>query len=113
MDNFSVKITKNIYLAKLIVMILVFFSDRVSKIYILNFFQKNQIQEIAISKFFNITLIWNEGIAFGLLKFDNNTIYNITTLIITLISVIILFYALKTKNFTGFFLCNYFWRCIG
>jgi len=113
MDNFSVKISKNIYLAKLIVMILVFFSDRVSKIYILNFFQKNQIQEIAISKFFNITLIWNEGIAFGLLKFDNNTIYNITTLIITLISVIILFYALKTKNFTGFFYAIIFGGALG
>ena len=113
MANFSIKMIKNIYSAKLLLMFLVFFLDRISKIYILNFFQKNQIQELAISKFFNISLIWNEGIAFGLLNFDNNIIYNVITFIIILISVIILFYAFKTKNFTGFFYAIIFGGALG
>ena len=113
MANFSIKMIKNIYSAKLLLMFLVFFLDRISKIYILNFFQKNQIQELVISKFFNISLIWNEGIAFGLLNFDNNIIYNVITFIIILISVIILFYAFKTKNFTGLFYAIIFGGALG
>ena len=105
-------LTKNFYI-NLSIIFLIFIIDRISKIYVINFNIKNSSTELYTSKFLNINLIWNEGIAFGLLKFDNNTIYNVTTLIITLISVIILFYALKTKNFTGFFYAIIFGGALG
>ena len=57
--------------------------------------------------------MWGDKIAFGLLKFDSNTIYNVITLIISLISAIILFYALKIKNFTGFFYAIIFGGALG
>ena len=85
----------------------IFFLDRISKIYILDIFDKNQIQEIAIFSFLNFYLIWNEGIAFGLLNFDSQKIYNIITIIIILISLIILFYALKLKNYSGYFFYSF------
>ena len=91
----------------------IFFLDRISKIYILDIFDKNQIQEIAIFSFLNFYLIWNEGIAFGLLNFDSQKIYNIITIIIILISLIILFYALKLKNYSGYFFLLIFGGALG
>ena len=60
----------NKYLIKILIIFTIFFLDRISKIYILDFFDKNQIEEIAIFSFLNFYLVWNEGIAFGLLNFD-------------------------------------------
>ena len=91
----------------------IFFLDRISKIYIFDIFDKNQIQEIAIFSFLNFYLIWNEGIAFGLLNFDSQKIYNIITIIIILISLIILFYALKLKNYSGYFFLLIFGGALG
>ena len=38
----------------------------------------------------NINLIWNEGIAFGLFSFSQNNLYNLLTLIISIIVIVIL-----------------------
>ena len=104
---------KNKYIIKILIILIIFFLDRISKIYILDFFDKNQIQEIAIFSFLNFYLIWNEGIAFGLLNFDNQKIYNIITIIIILISLIVLFYALKLKNYSGYFFLLIFGGALG
>ena len=107
------KLIKNLFVIKFIIIFSIFFLDRISKIYILDFFDKNQIQEIAIFSFLNFYLIWNEGIAFGLLNFDNKKIYNIITIIIILISLIVLFYALKLKNYSGYFFLLIFGGALG
>ncbi len=107
------KLIKNLFVIKFIIIFSIFFLDRISKIYILDFFDKNQIQEIAIFSFLNFYLIWNEGIAFGLLNFDSQKIYNIITIIIILISLIILFYALKLKNYSGYFFLLIFGGALG
>ena len=104
---------KNLFVIKFIIIFSIFFLDRISKIYILDFFDKNQIQEIAIFSFLNFYLIWNEGIAFGLLNFDSQKIYNIITITIILISLIVLFYALKLKNYSGYFFVLIFGGAIG
>ena len=101
------KLIKNLFVIKFIIIFSIFFLDRISKIYILDFFDKNQIQEIAIFSFLNFYLIWNEGIAFGLLNFDSQKIYNIITITIILISLIVLFYALKLKNTLDIFLYSF------
>ena len=43
------------------------------------------------SKFLNINLIWNEGIAFGLLSFDQSNLYNFLTFIIASIIFVFLY----------------------
>ena len=103
----------NKFTFKILTIFIIFFLDRISKIYILDFFEKNQIQEIAIFNFLNFYLIWNEGIAFGLLNFNSEKFYNIVTIIIILISLIVLFYALKLKNYSGYFFSLIFGGALG
>ena len=78
---------------------LIFLLDRISKIYVIYLDKKILGSEIFSSKFLNITLIWNEGIAFGLFSFDEKYLYNILTLFIFIIILIIFFMLIKSKGF--------------
>ena len=44
----------------------IFLLDRISKLIVLHLVDKNNNSELFLSKFLNIQLIWNDGIAFGL-----------------------------------------------
>ena len=81
---------KNFYI-NLSLVILIFLIDRISKIYVINLDKQFLGSEIFSSKFLNIILVWNEGIAFGLFSFGENYLYNILTVIILLIIIIIFF----------------------
>ncbi len=71
--------------------LLIFLLDRISKIYVIYLDQKLNGEEIYSSKFLNLQLVWNEGIAFGLFSFDDKSFYNILTIIISLVIIIILY----------------------
>ena len=86
---------KNFYI-NLSLVILIFLIDRISKIYVIDLDKKFVGSEIFSSKFLNINLIWNEGIAFGLLSFNDKIIYNLLTFIIFIIILIIFFMVLKS-----------------
>ena len=77
----------------------IFLLDRLSKLYIIYLDKINNGSEIYQSKFLNIYLIWNEGIAFGLFSLDDNFLYNILTLIILIVIIIILYLVVKNKGF--------------
>jgi len=77
---------------------LIFTADRVSKIFILNIFESSELTNIKITSFLNLSLVWNNGIAFGLLPLEENFYYNILTLIIFLVVILIIFLAYKTSN---------------
>ncbi len=77
----------------------IFLLDRLSKLYIIYLDKINNGSEIYQSKFLNIYLIWNEGIAFGLFSLDDNYLYNILTLIIFIVIIIILYLVTKNKGF--------------
>jgi len=95
--NFK-NIKKSFYII-LIIPFFIFILDRISKIYVINL-SKNVIdKELFSSKFLNITLIWNEGIAFGLFSFNQNYFYNLLTLIILLVVFIVLMMAIKNKGY--------------
>ena len=70
------------FIINLSLVVLTFLFDRISKIYAINLDKKFLGSEIFSSKYLNITLIWNEGIAFGLLNFEKNYLYNILTIFI-------------------------------
>ena len=76
----------------------IFLLDRISKIYIINLHKELLGSEIFSSKFLNISLIWNEGIAFGLLSFDQENLYNFLTILIILIIFFILLITLKSSG---------------
>ena len=65
------------FIINLSLIVLIFLFDRISKIYAIYLDKKFLGSEIFSSEFLNITLIWNEGIAFGLFSFDEKYFYNI------------------------------------
>ena len=88
-------IKKNLFISSSFIF-LIFLLDRVSKTYVIYLNDKLLGIEILSSKFLNIRLIWNEGIAFGLLSFNDKIIYNLLTFIIFIIILIIFFMILKS-----------------
>jgi len=76
----------------------IFLLDRISKIYVINLDDKFLGSEIFSSKYLNIFLVWNEGIAFGLFSSNENNFYNIFTLIIIFIIIIILYMTIQSKG---------------
>ena len=88
---------KNFFINSFII-VLIFLLDRISKIYVINLDKKFLGSEIFSSKFLNISLIWNEGIAFGLFSFNNKDTYNNFTILIFLIILGIFFLMLKSKG---------------
>ena len=91
-------LSKNFYISFLIV-ISIFIIDRISKIYVIFLEKKNNISEIFLSKFLNIHLVWNEGIAFGLFNFEKSNLYNILTFFIFLIILLIIYMSYNSKGF--------------
>ena len=82
-------LTKNFYI-NLFIIFSIFIIDRITKIYVVSVNGKNSYEDLYSSKFLNINLIWNEGIAFGLFSFSQNNLYNLLTLIISIIIIVIL-----------------------
>ena len=81
------------------IVILVFLLDRISKIYILNFAEANGNVDIYLNSFTNLILVWNTGIGFGLLSFEQSLIYNLITLLILIINLIIIYlYSIQLKK---------------
>ncbi len=91
-------INKNFFI-NLTLIFTIFLFDRFSKIYVIYLDKKFFGSEIFSSKFLNIILIWNEGIAFGLFSFNEIFFYNILTAIILLIILIIFFMIIKSNGF--------------
>ena len=88
---------KNFFINSSLV-ILIFLLDRISKIYVINLDKKFPGSEIFASKYLNINLIWNEGIAFGLLSFDQENLYNFLTILILVIILVIIFMTSKSEG---------------
>ena len=93
------KILRKNFLINLFLVFSVFLFDRISKLYVIFLDKKLFGSEIFSSKFLNIHLIWNEGIAFGLLSFNEKIFYNLLTFIILIIILIIFFMFLKSYGF--------------
>jgi signal peptidase II len=91
-------LSKNFYISFSIVA-LIYFLDRLSKIYIIQLEKNNFGQDIFNSAYLNIVLIWNKGIAFGLLSFNESYLYNIISLIIAIIIIVLVIMSLKNQGF--------------
>ncbi len=76
----------------------IFCLDRFSKIYVINFNENNYGSDLYNSKFLNISLIWNEGIAFGLFSFSDKFFYHILTFLIGVVILIILVMLNKSEG---------------
>ena len=77
-----IKMNYKKFLTSSLIVLAIFFIDRISKIYVLNLAQQNDILNMYITSYFNLYLIWNKGIAFGLLSIDESVYYNLITTLI-------------------------------
>ena len=78
------------FIINFLLILIIFFLDRFSKIYLISFHEKNFGSDLYNSKFLNISLIWNEGIAFGLFSFSDKFFYHILSFLIGVVILIIL-----------------------
>ena len=88
---------KNLFSFLLVVSI--FTLDRVSKYIILEKSKALEVLNINVNSFLNFNLVWNNGIAFGLLSFDQEIYYNSLTILICLITLIIAWLLVKSSGF--------------
>ena len=94
--NVRHKIFSKEALVPIVLIVVIFIFDRLSKIWIINHQEQNS--KIFINKFLNFELVWNTGIGFGLFSTDPNLFYNLTSLFIFLV-VLFLFYLIFRSNF--------------
>lgn len=96
-------IKKNFFINSSFIL-LIFLLDRISKTYVIYLDKKLLGSEIFSSKYLNISLIWNEGIAFGLLSFNHGNLYNLLTILIAVIILVICFMIYKSSGIKKYFL---------
>jgi len=90
-------IKKNFFITSSFIL-LIFLLDRVSKIYVIYLDKEFFGSEILSSKFLNIRLIFNEGIAFGLFSFDDKMLYHILTILILIVIIALIFMTLGSQG---------------
>ena len=108
---FKVNFKKN--LLNFMIILVVFLTDRIFKIYILKIAQVENTVDIYLTEYLNFYLIWNKGIAFGAFSFNDNLIYNTITLIISTITLLILVMIIKNKGFKRYSLLFIFGGSLG
>ena len=87
-----------------LIVLVIFALDRFSKLFILNILDDKDKVDIYINSFLSLYLVWNKGIGFGLFSFDDATAYNLITLIILFINVIIVYLIFVEKGVKVYFL---------
>ena len=78
---------------------IIFSLDRISKIIIIKFNKTNELINYNFTPFLNLDLVWNQGIAFGLFSFNDNMYYNILTLIIIIVTLVVFIFMLKSNGY--------------
>ena len=107
------KILRKSFIISSLLIFSIFLLDRLSKIYVIYLDKKFLGSELLSSKFLNIRLIWNEGIAFGLLSFNETIFYNALTFLILIIILIIFFMLSKSNGIKKFSLMMILGGAIG
>ena len=79
----------------LLIISIIFFLDRYSKLEILRNFSDKSLY---VNDFLNLYLVWNTGIGFGLLSFDTNLFYNLITSLIGLVIIILIMIGIKSES---------------
>ena len=87
-------VTKN-NLYCLIVILIIFFLDRYTKLLILDNFSENTYY---LNDYINLDLVWNIGIGFGFFGTESNIIYNLITLIIASVIIFLLYIFVKSET---------------
>ena len=83
---------------KIIIILAIFFFDRVTKIYLLNLQENGTDIDFYINPFLNFYLVWNTGIGFGLASMESSIYYHVLTFIIAVINIGLIYFLFKSKG---------------
>jgi len=83
---------------KIIIILIIFFFDRLTKLYLINLQASGTDIDFYIFPFLNFYLIWNTGIGFGLASMEANIYYHILTTIIVFVNLGLIYFLLKSKG---------------
>tara|TARA_B100000686_G_C16268243_1_gene702706 strand:- start:146 stop:616 length:471 start_codon:yes stop_codon:yes gene_type:complete len=89
---------------KIIIILTIFFLDRISKIYLINLQVSGTDVDFYINSLLNIYLVWNTGIGFGLISLESNAFYHLLTLFILMINLVLIFFLTKSKGSNAYLL---------
>tara|TARA_Y100001958_G_scaffold110443_1_gene77876 strand:- start:26 stop:514 length:489 start_codon:yes stop_codon:yes gene_type:complete len=89
---------KNKIIINIISISLIFLIDRFSKLLIIYLKEENNQASFTLTSFLNINLVWNEGIAFGLLSFENDLGYSLLSFFIFIVILILIIMLFKTEK---------------
>ena len=89
---------------KIIIILIAFFLDRISKIYFINLQSTGTYIDFYIFSFLNFYLVWNTGIGFGLASMETTIYYHALTAFILLINLGLIYFLLKSKGISSYFL---------
>ena len=107
------KILRKGLIINLLLFLSIFLIDRLSKIYVIYLDKKFFGTEIFSSKFLNIQLTWNEGIAFGLFSFNQNYLYNILSIVIFFVILTIFVWTMRSEGLKKYSLVLIFSGALG
>ena len=83
---------------KILIILLIFFLDRATKIYLINMQSSGTDIDFYIFPFLNFYLVWNTGIGFGLASMESNIFYHILTIVIAIINIVLIYLLIKLKG---------------
>ena len=83
---------------KIVIILIIFFFDRLTKLYLINLQASGTDIDFYIFPFLNFYLIWNTGIGFGLASMETNIYYHILTTIIVFVNLGLVYFLLKSKG---------------
>ena len=81
-----------------VIVLVIFLIDRVFKIYILEIANIEREVDIYINSYLNFYLIWNKGIAFGLFSYQEKFVYQLISIIILVISIVLIFMIIRSEG---------------
>ncbi len=79
----------------LLIIIISFFLDRITKIKIINHQINNS--RLYINDYTNFDLVWNTGVGFGIFSSNSNLIYNSISAVIGLVIIFLIYIIVKSK----------------
>ena len=95
------------------IILAIFLMDRLSKIYILKIAELETKVDVYITPYLNFYLIWNKGIAFGLFSFEKLIIYQLISLVIFTICIVLIFMIIKSEGLKKYALISILGGAIG
>ena len=103
---------KNFFI-NFILVLTIFVLDRITKNFVISQSKINLSNDLFLSNYLNISLMWNEGIAFGLFAFDESFFYNFITILIIIVIIIVFFMILKNEGYKKYSLILIFGGALG